>query len=98
MLSHVDLVLVVEHSDGLNAGGVGLSALAVTDHHAEAIPREHLLHEPIRTAALEAVVGSIERQIVRVSPAVTETFRCECRDGVNKSSLKALICSIIVVV
>lgn len=73
-MSHMDLVVFIEHSDGLDAGGVRFAAVAVTDRHAETISREDLLHQPVRALSLETVVGSIERQIVRISPSLTDAF------------------------
>lgn len=74
-LGHVDGVVVVEDGDGLGAGGgVAVFTLAVTDHDAEAVVREDLLHQPVRTFSLERVVGPVKGHIMRVSPAVTDTL------------------------
>lgn len=75
LLCNIDLVVIVEDSDGLRTGQtISCTTIGVIDHNTEVVFGRYLLHQPVGTVALKTVVGSIEGDIMGVSPSVADAF------------------------
>lgn len=74
-LCNKDLVAFVEDSDGLRTGqAVNCTTVVVINRNTEVVFGQYLFHQPVGTVALKTIVGSIEGDIMGVSPSVADTF------------------------
>lgn len=76
LLHYKDYVAFVEDSDGLRTGqAISITTVVVINHNTEVVFGQYLLHQPVGTVALKSIVGSIECDIMGVSPTIADTFK-----------------------
>lgn len=75
-LCNKDLVVLVEDSNGLRTRqAIRCTTVVVINHNTEVVFGQDLFNQPVGTIALKTIVGSIEGDVMGVSPAIADTFR-----------------------
>lgn len=75
-LCNKDLVAFVEDSNGLRTGQtIRCTTVVVVNHNTEVVFGQDLFNQPVGAIALKTIVGSIEGDIMGVSPTIADTFR-----------------------